>query len=184
MKMARFLTFFAYQWSRLFINPGPSQVLTTIGQLHKNQLLVDLIGTYLSEKGLRDDQQHGFTKGRSTGTQLLGMTHEWALYRNNREEFDCVYFDYSKAFDRVDHKLLIAKMIRLRIDTKSIRYIQDYLHKRKFNVKVNSVFSSYGDCSSGIPQESCIGPLLFCVFTLDIKDIIPIGVRDKCAPTT
>ena len=143
------------------------------------KIVVDHISHCLSSKGLLDDAQHGFTKGKSTSTQLVGMTQDWAMFRNNRQAFDCVYFDFSKAFDRVCHSRLLVKLHRLAIDNKTISWISSYLQDRKFRVKLNSTFSSPGDCPSGVPQGSCVGPLLFCIFILDLKQVIPTGVTHK-----
>lgn len=143
------------------------------------KVLAEHIFSFLSAKGLLDENQHGFTKGKSTATQLVRMTQDWAMYGNSKTSFDCVYFDFSKAFDRVNHSLLLGKLRHVGVDFKTLRWISSYLQNRTFCVNIDGKFSTLGLCPSGVPQGSVLGPLLFCIFILDLKDALPKGVTHK-----
>src|SRR5687768_9408923 len=80
--------------------------------LQFEKLFVDHITNHLENQGLLDEHQHGFTRGGSTTTQLVTTVQDWAMLENRRNTYDCIYFDYSKAFDRVNHVLLVQKLER------------------------------------------------------------------------
>lgn len=143
------------------------------------KILVTHLANLLLSNGLVDVNQHGFTKGRSTATQLLETVQDWAEYVNKTQQFDCVYFDLAKAFDRVDHSRLLKKLELCNVDKRSIAWIKDYLSARTFRVRVNGSLSDEAECCSGVPQGSCLGPLLFSIFILDLKSMLPEGVNYK-----
>lgn len=132
------------------------------------KIVVDNITEFLSANGHLDPNQHGFTKGRSTETQLLEVSQDWALARNRRVTLHVLYFDFSRAFDRVDHTLLLVKIASLGIGPRIIKWLNAYLSDRTFRVRVDDSLSSSGRCTSGVPQGSCLGPLLYAIFVTDL----------------
>ena len=76
--------------------------------------------------------------------------------------------DLSKAFDALNHNLLIAKLGAYGLDAKDLCYIKSYLDNRKQRVRVNSYFSSWHEIIAWVPQGSIIGPLLFYIFVNDL----------------
>ena len=76
--------------------------------------------------------------------------------------------DLSKAFDCIDHELLIAKLHAYGFDTDELKFVYSYLKRRKEGAKINSSHSSFVEILFDVPQESILGPLLFNVYICDL----------------
>ena len=138
----------------------PSKILEKIVHIQ--------IVNYLNLHKILPLHQSGFRKSHSTTTALLNLCDNIIRALDKGRAVVSVSLDYSKAFDTIDHGLLCAKLFFYGFDENAVAFFKSYLCNRRQSVSVNNFVSPTQLISSGIPQGSILGPLLFIIYTADI----------------
>lgn len=143
------------------------------------KVICEAIYDNANNQDLIGKQQFAYRPGLDTTLQLLSTQCDWALMLNKSVPFDVVYFDFRSAFESVTHAKLIRLLPYYGVGPRLVNWIQAFLTDRQFVVKVHDTFSSAFNASSGCPQGTILGPLMFLLYINAIEDIIPPNVHVK-----
>ena len=132
------------------------------------RVLTSCIMEYLEETRMLNNGQHGFRRTRSCLSQLMNHYQNLINVMESGNAADVIYLDFAKAFDKVDHGLLIKKLSEMGISGLLLRWIHAFLADRFQAVKVEGFISRQARVVSGVPQGTILGPILFLLFVGDI----------------
>ena len=148
-------------------NYRPIFVLPILSKLLEKHVHDSLI-EYLNSFGLLYSTQSGFRANHSYETALVGMIDNWLTAINNNSMVGVVMIDFRKAFDLVDHNILLKELKHYKISENTLNWFLSYLINRKQSVFVNDTVSEAETILNGVPQGSILGPLLFLHFINDL----------------
>lgn len=123
-------------------------------------------------KQIFSSKQHGFLKGRSTTTNLTEFVSTTICALESGKEVDVVATDFSKAFDMISHQTILFKLKALGFAPLFIRWLESYLKSRQYSVIFRSCISNPIKSTSGVPQGSHLGPLIYVLTINDVELVI------------
>jgi len=148
-------------------NYRPISLLPNFSKIFE-KVMCNRLTFYLESNNLICNEQFGFRKGHSTLHPLVHFLNHVSVANNQSKYTIAIFCDLRKAFDTVNHKILINKMRKLGITGIELDWFVDYLTSRKQFVSLNNVNSNLLSILMGVPQGSILGPLLFLIYINDL----------------
>lgn len=159
-------------------NYRPITILSSFSKIFELTMCNRIIN-FATKYDILNDAQHGFRKGRSTTSAVGSFISKTIRALEDKQAAIGVFYDFSKAFDTINHKLLLEKLKHMGISGNANKWIESFLKDRKQVVKINGVngssISQETTTNVGMPQGATISPLLFILFTNDITNCVDKG---------
>ena len=135
--------------------------------------MFEALNDHFESYSILPECQFGFRKARSTVDAISVLENDLLAAKDSRLHSGAVFLDVRKAFDTVDHNLLLCKLAKEGVGGVVLRWFGSYLSGRQQYVKVGGKSSLHTPVVRGVPQGSKLGPLLFNFYTADLPDAIP-----------
>ena len=184
LKIAKVIPLYKNDNLEQFTNYRPISILPCFSKIIE-RIMYNMLYSFLTKHNIISEKQYGFRKKYATYMALIDLVDKISSNFDEKKYTVGVFLDLSKAFDTIDHTILINKLQCYGVRGSACNWFVSYLQNRKQYVVYNKTESDYKEMSCGVPQGSILGPLLFILYINDIEhvsDIIkPIHFADDAS---
>jgi len=167
LKIAKVVPIFKSGDHTLMDNYRPISLLNNFSKIYE-KVMANRLTSYIEENKLFSPSQYGFRKSHSTIHPLVQFMNTVSSALNKKHHVIAIFCDLRKAFDTVDHKILLKKLKQFGLEGAELEWFRSYLSNRKQFVFFEGKCSSLLEILLGVPQGSILGPLLFLIYINDL----------------